>query len=57
MIDKRVPHIGSYIITHEEIYEFKYGVLNNMRDYLFFDDADEMAQKMEELLSQREKVI
>lgn len=50
--EERVVHQGSYIIENTFVNgEFKYGVLNNMRNYLEFDDKEDMAKKMEERLA------
>lgn len=48
----RVIHQGSYIIENTFVNEeFKYGAQNNMRNYLEFDNKEEMARKMEELFN------
>lgn len=51
-IKKRVIHQGSYIIENTFVNEeFKYGAQNNMRNYLEFENKEEMARKMEELFN------
>lgn len=50
--ENRVVHQGSYIIENTFVNgEFKYGVLNNMRNYLEFDDKEVMAKKMKERIA------
>lgn len=53
--EQRVVHQGSYIIENTFVNgEFKYGVLNNMRNYLEFEDKEDMAKEMERRLTASE---